>query len=153
MIWRSFPSLIVAIPATPNNVADAPSFPACLIVTPGFNPVAKSSSDSSGKVDASPIVAFLDRNSIEFSGKFLIKSLATDTFGLKNLAVPGVPILNLALRIINFISSNWLGSQVVPFWDLNNDPKYGCWLINTCSLSGKLAVEISTSPIREIQAV
>ena len=153
IIERSLPSLIVAIPATPNNVAEALSFPACFIITPGFNPVVKSLWPVTGKVVPIPIVAFLDRNSTEFFGRLLIKSFATDTSGLKNLAVPGLPILNLALRRINFISSNWLGSQVVPFWDLNKDPKYGCWLINTCSLSGKLAVDMSTSPILEIQAV
>ena len=38
----SLDPLIVAIPATPSKFADAPSFAACLIVTPGINPVAKS---------------------------------------------------------------------------------------------------------------
>ena len=50
------------IPATPSKFADAPSFAACLIVTPGINPVAKSLWEVTGKVVPIPIVAFLDKN-------------------------------------------------------------------------------------------
>ena len=42
IIEISFDPFIVAIPATPNNVAEAPSFPACFMITPGFNPLVKS---------------------------------------------------------------------------------------------------------------
>ena len=47
--------------------------------------------------DTEPYYGYIDGSDFDF---------ATDTSGLKNLAVPGLPILNLALRRINFISSN-----------------------------------------------
>ena len=99
MISRSFDPLIVAIPAMFNNVADASSLACCLIITPGTSP------SVSGIVVPIPIVAFLDKNLTELAGKLSIKLLATDIDGLKKRTVPGLPILNLALRITNFRSS------------------------------------------------
>ena len=90
-----------AAPETPNNVADAFSLPACLIITPGTNP-----DTAWNPVPPIPIVAFLDKNLTEFDGKLSIKLLATEILGLKKRAVPGLPTLNLALRRTNFISSN-----------------------------------------------
>ena len=146
MMVTSFAPLIVAIPAVLIRVAEAFKLSNWLIVTPGTNPAVR-------VLDIgvpNPITAFLDRAVIEFSGNVIIWSLPSDNSGLKNLATPG-DVLNTALRIVNFKSSNWLGSQVTPFWDLNNDPKYGCWLIITCCSSGNPTVDISTSPILDIQ--
>ena len=129
------------------RVADAFKLSNWLILTPGFNPTA-------GVVpkiaDPKPTTAFLDKDVIGFGAKVGTSSLPSDNCELKNLPTEG-SVLNTALLIVNFISSYWLGSQVVPFWDLNNEPKYGCWLINTCCSSGKFAVDISTSPILDIQ--
>ena len=47
---------------------------------------------------------------------------------LKKLTAEAVFVTNFALLSLNLRSSNWLGVQVVWFWDLNNDPRYGCLL-------------------------
>ena len=98
---RSFDPLIVAIPAIFNNVADASSLAACLIITPGIKPGVED-----GRKVPSPMVAFLDKNLTEFAGKLSIKLFATEMSGLNTRTVVGLPMLNLALRRTNFISSN-----------------------------------------------
>ena len=147
MILKSFGPPIVATPATLIRVAEAFKLPNWLIVTPGTNPAV------SGMVTPKPTTAFLERAVIEFSGKVIIWSLPSCNCGLKNLPTPDVSELNWAWKMVNFKSSNWLGSHVAPFCDLNKDPKYGCWLIITCCSSGNPAVDMSTSPILDIQAL
>ena len=146
IIVTSLDPLIVAIPAVLMRVADAFKLSNWLILTPGTNPAVKVFDIGV----PNPTIAFLDKDVIEFSANFGISPLPVANSELKNLPTEG-DVLNTALLIRNFISSYWLGSHVVPFCDLNNDPKYGCWLIKTCCSSGSPTVDMSTSPILDIQ--
>ena len=139
-------SSIFATPAVLIRVADAFRLSNWLMVTPGTNPADKVFDIAV----PNPTIAFLDRDVIEFSANVGTSSLPVANSELKNLPVEG-DVLNTALLIRNFMSSYWLGSHVVPFCDLNNDPKYGCWLIKTCCSSGNPTVDMSTSPILDIQ--
>ena len=49
---------------------------------------------------------------------------------------------------MNFISSNWLAVQIVPFCDLNKLPPTYCLVTRTLSASGKVVVLIVFSPMR-----
>ena len=60
--------------------------------------------------------------------------------------VPDSLVTNFALFNLNFMSSNWLGVQVLAFCDLNNEPKVGC-------LSFNFLVIKSTSPILVVKAL
>ena len=60
--------------------------------------------------------------------------------------------MKFALFNLNLRSSNWLGVQIVPFWDLNKLPPTYCLETITDSASGKVWLVTVFSPIRATHA-
>ena len=83
----------------------------------------------SWSVEPNPTLTLFEFTLIEFGINLAICLLPLSKIGLY---ISNVPLLsNTALLITNFKSSHWLGSHVEAFWDLNNDPRYGCCEINS----------------------